>query len=213
MDIPMDVYVFCKDGLYGRSTRTVLNPQTRLVTHIVVAEKSKAKEERLVPIKLIEKATTDEIHLTCTLVQAAKLQTFFTIEYIKDSSAHGQSGGYSAWPDQRAQSSRQHQVVKVKYERLPPGELAMKLGVKVKATDGSIGNLREFLVDPKTGHITHLVLREGHLWGQKDVTIEMSYIERIEQKAIYLKLDSVDIGRLPAVPVRQRKKQMVEMHH
>ena len=27
----------------------------------------------------------------------------------------------------------------------------------------------ELLVDPENEHITHLVMREGHLWGQKDV--------------------------------------------
>ena len=30
--------------------------------------------------------------------------------------------------------------------------------------------------------ITHLILREGHLWGQKDVTIDMTCVERIEKK-------------------------------
>jgi hypothetical protein len=40
-----------------------------------------------------------------------------------------------------------------------------------------------FVVDPKTGHITHLVLREGHLWGQRDVAIPVNAIERIEPGA------------------------------
>ena len=29
----------------------------------------------------------------------------------------------------------------------------------------------EFLADPASRQITHLVLREGHLWSQKDVVV------------------------------------------
>jgi hypothetical protein len=61
----------------------------------------------------------------------------------------------------------------------------------------------EFLVDPTTRHITHLVLREGHLWGQKDVTIPLSAIERAGEDTVYLRLDRHAIKSLPAVPVRQ----------
>jgi hypothetical protein len=49
------------------------------------------------------------------------------------------------------------------------------------------------------------VLREGHLWGQKDVTIPVSQIERIEEDAVHLKLDKRSIEALPAIPVRRRQ--------
>jgi sporulation protein YlmC with PRC-barrel domain len=29
-----------------------------------------------------------------------------------------------------------------------------------------VGRVGEILIDAETGEITHLVLREGHLWGQ-----------------------------------------------
>jgi sporulation protein YlmC with PRC-barrel domain len=74
----------------------------------------------------------------------------------------------------------------------------------VEATDGHAGRVDEFLVDPANGHITHLVLREGHLWGQKDVTIPVAQIDRIEDGAVYLKLDKESIGALPAIPIRRR---------
>ena len=51
------------------------------------------------------------------------------------------------------------------------------------------GCVDEFPVDPANGHITHLVLREGHLWGQEDVTIPISEIARIEEGTVYLKLN------------------------
>ena len=66
---------------------------------------------------------------------------------------------------------------------------------------GLWGGRNEFLVNPTNGHITHLILREGHLWGQKDVTIPVSQIQRIEEDAVYLKLDKRHVAALPAIPV------------
>ncbi|MGO8991417.1 MAG: hypothetical protein ACLQGU_10495 [bacterium] len=53
-------------------------------------------------------------------------------------------------------------------------------------------------------HNTHLVLREGHLCGKKDVTIPVSQIDHIEEDTVYLKLRKVDIQASPAIPVRRR---------
>ena len=61
----------------------------------------------------------------------------------------------------------------------------------------------ELIVDPESDHLTHLVMREGHLWGQKDVAIPVSEIERIEEDTVYLKLSKDEIGALPAVRVRR----------
>jgi sporulation protein YlmC with PRC-barrel domain len=73
----------------------------------------------------------------------------------------------------------------------------------VHAEDGIVGKVDEFLVSPNNNHITHLVLREGHLWGKKDVTIPVSEIEKITEDAVYLKLDKKAIEKLPAIPVKR----------
>jgi sporulation protein YlmC with PRC-barrel domain len=95
-------------------------------------------------------------------------------------------------------------LLPIEHLHIPSGELAMRRGARVQATDGRVGQVDEFLVNPVNGYITHLVLREGHLWGQKDVTIPVSQIERIEENAVYLKLDKHSIEALPAVPVSKR---------
>jgi sporulation protein YlmC with PRC-barrel domain len=94
--------------------------------------------------------------------------------------------------------------VPIEHEHVPAGELAIRRGARVEAADGHVGRVDEFLVDPANGHITHLVLREGHLWGQKDVTVPVSQIERIEEDTVYLKLDKHSIGALPTIPIRRR---------
>jgi sporulation protein YlmC with PRC-barrel domain len=86
-------------------------------------------------------------------------------------------------------------------EHIPPGELAVGRGTRVEARDGHIGHLAELVVDPDSGHISHLVLEKGHLWGKKEVTLPVSAIDFGGKEAIYLKLDKKAIEQLPAVPV------------
>ena len=90
-----------------------------------------------------------------------------------------------------------------KEERIPPGELAIHRRARVEASDGPVGRVDEFLVDPSDGKITHLILREGHLWDQKDVTIPVSQIDHFGADTAYLKLNKDSIGKLPAIPVRR----------
>jgi hypothetical protein len=59
------------------------------------------------------------------------------------------------------------------------------------------------LIDPGNDQITHLVMREGHLWGQKDVTIPVGQIDHYKGNTVYLKLNKRAIEALPAIPVRR----------
>ena len=41
----------------------------------------------------------------------------------------------------------------------------------VHATDGGIGRLRGLRIDPGSRQVTHLLVRDGHVWGHQDVDI------------------------------------------
>jgi len=73
----------------------------------------------------------------------------------------------------------------------------------VQATNGHVGQVDEFAVDAESCHITHLVLRQGHLWGKRDITLPFSAIDHVADDVIYLKLDKAVIEQLPVVPVRR----------
>jgi uncharacterized protein YrrD len=92
------------------------------------------------------------------------------------------------------------------HEHIPAGEVAIRRGTPIKATDGQVGKVDEFLVDPENDVITHLVLREGHLWGKKDITIPVSEIKEITEEAVYLKLDKKTLEKLPAISVTRKWK-------
>ena len=60
-------------------------------------------------------------------------------------------------------------------------------------------------MDPDSGAISNVMMREGHLWGKKDVTIPVSAIEFTDGDTIYLKLDKEAVKALPTAPVKHPK--------
>jgi sporulation protein YlmC with PRC-barrel domain len=201
VDIPVGAEVRCADGPCGRSAYVIVNPTTQQVTHLVVKGPELAPTQRLVPIELIVESTPQLILLRCTRDKLAAMESFIEYEYVPGVEPFFTYAAdeYLMWPYVIPETT----LAPMEHERIPPGELAVRRGARVEATDGPVGQVDEFLVDPPSGHITHLILRKGHLWGQKDVTIPVSQIARIEANIVHLKLDKHSIEALPAIPVRR----------
>ncbi len=202
MDIPVNAEVLCADGACGHSTYVIINPATLQVTHVVVKEKGFPYGERLVSLDRVAETGPDWVRLRCTRDELTAMERFIELEFIPGSVPFVPYGAdeYMTWPYVLPRGM----TVPLEHERIPPGELAVRRGAHVEAKDGGVGVVDEFLVDPTNGYITHLVLREGHLWGKKDVTIPVSQIDHIEEDTVYLKLSRLDIQALPAIPVRRR---------
>jgi sporulation protein YlmC with PRC-barrel domain len=197
MDIPVNAEIVCADGTVGRSTHIVLNPKTKEVTHVVVKEHGFMGLEHLVHVDQIVESTPTSIHLRCIKAEVREMELFNETEYVPSAIPHYVMGPSALDPYVIPES----RYMVLEHEHVPPGELAIRRGTNVEATDGRVGQVDEFLVDSANDHITHLILREGHLWGQKDVTIPVSEIDRIEEDTVYLKIDKQRIEELPTVPV------------
>jgi sporulation protein YlmC with PRC-barrel domain len=199
MDIPVNADVYCNDHHCGVSTYIIINPTTKKVTHLVVKEKAFPHIERLVPIELVLETSPHKIQLRCSQNQLEEMESFIKTEFIRTEIPEYVGDQFMIWP----YAIPKTEMISVEYERIPPGELAVRRGARVEATDGHAGRVDEFLVNPADGHITHLVLREGHLWGQKDVTIPISQIDHIQENTVYLKLDKCGVETLPSIPIHR----------
>ena len=203
MDVPTNAQVYCADEPCGRSTYVILNPVTDELTHLVVQQESFPPTNRLVPVGLIAESTQHRILLRCTKRELSSMPPFTETEFIQP--ADGDTDPLMMWPYAVPESA----AMTLEHERIPLGELAIRRGARVDATDGHVGQVDEFLVDPETCHITHLVMREGHLWRTKDIAIPVSQIERIDEDTVHLKIDKADIAALPAIPMQRRWEKEV----
>jgi sporulation protein YlmC with PRC-barrel domain len=201
MDIPLNVKVSCSDGPCGRTTNLILMPTNGEITHVVVGDGSYPETGYLVPLDWIAESTPESIRLNCSYAELSQLPVFNHVEFIP-------SGLSSSmlWPYATPAAG----FIMIKNEHIPVNELAVRRGAGVEATDGHVGRVDEFLINPIDNTISHLVLREGHFWGQKDVTIPVSQIDRIEADTVWLKLDKHSIEALPAIPVHHGPIQIKE---
>ena len=219
MDIPMKATVQCSDGLGGRSTYVIVNPLTEEVTHIVVKAKTPLQVERLVPVMFVKATTSERIQLSCSRHQLGRLRPFIEAEFVRVQAALLDSASSSYDKDEELMSlpftsmelphmhplyEEDQELLPEQYEAIPPGELVMNRGARVQATDGRVGRVDEFVVDPENMHITHVTMRQGHLWGEKEISIPVSEIARIAEDVVHLKLDKRQIKALPAVKVRRK---------
>jgi hypothetical protein len=80
-------------------------------------------------------------------------------------------------------------------EIVPVGEAQLEPGDHVHALDGEIGQVEGFLVDP-SDQVTHILLKEGHLWGRKEVAIPVSAVTTAED-GIRLSMTKKQVEDLP----------------
>jgi sporulation protein YlmC with PRC-barrel domain len=202
MEFPLNAEVHCTDGRAGRSTYIIVDPTTEKVTHVVVRERQPSRVERLVPVKLVVNTAAELILLHCSLEQFSKLELFNQTHFIHGDLPHHATDPALTllWPH----ATPAKRTVGDRVRAIPPGELAVRRGASVRATDGRIGRVDQFLVDPQSGNITHLCLREGHLWEGKQVCIPVSAIDRIREKVVHLKIDKEAVAALPSLDIESR---------
>ena len=210
MEIPLDAQVECTDGICGRSEYVVIDPLASEVTHLVVKEDSSPNTEYIVPVKLLSETLANTIRLHCSKAQLEKMAPFVKTEYILEKVPasnlvfRGGIYGVGSYYYLPYVVSEKMVHVPVKRKQIPAWEHTVRRGTRVEAMDGYVGKVDELVVNPKNGRITHLVMREGHLWGQKDVVIPLSALGDTVADTVYLKLHKQQVEALPTLPLYRR---------
>jgi hypothetical protein len=150
----------CPDGFCGVVSRTILDPAARTVTHLVIGPRHGAGG-RLVPLDLVE-AAAGEIRLRCTLDEFGRLDPAEETELVDggygDAGAMGMGGSVPGM-------GLGYSTPLVVEHAVPLGDIEVERHESVHAKDGHIGQVEGFVVDPADQKVTHVLLKEGHLWG------------------------------------------------
>jgi sporulation protein YlmC with PRC-barrel domain len=88
----------------------------------------------------------------------------------------------------------------VTYDTVPLGEVEVRRGDPVQAADGEIGRVQGLVIDPRSHHVTHVLLQEGHLWGKKEVAIPIGTVTRVDD-GISVSLTRQQVQDLPPVDI------------
>jgi sporulation protein YlmC with PRC-barrel domain len=209
--------VACSDGACGELTRVVIDPVLRALTHLVVEARHRQGNGRLVPIDLVESAAP-EIRLRCTTEQFNALedaeetqflpgatgewgyrqQQMLSLPYYGLGMGAGMGLGIGGMPV-AGMDVGPHPVIA---DRVPAGEVDVRRGDPVHATDGTIGKVQGLVIDPADHRLTHVLLDEGHLWGKKRVAIPISAVHDVED-GVRLSFTKDQVRDLPPVDLAE----------
>ena len=200
--------VSCTDGDCGELTRVVIDPVASALTHLVVEPKGRQGLARLVPIDLVDtEAAAGPLRLGCTLAEFAHLDPAEETQFVPGTQGYGAYGPQQvlSWPYTTAgggpgvpQRLLDGVSETVTYDSVPVGEVEVRRGDRVHASDGAIGHVEGLVIDPGSHHVTHVLLQEGHLWGHKEVAIPISAVTGTDD-GIQLSLTKHEVGHLPPV--------------
>jgi sporulation protein YlmC with PRC-barrel domain len=175
--------VNCTDGHCGEVIRVVVDPAAEIVTHLVVEPTHREGLGRLVPLELVDLVAvggaSGDVTLRCSLEEFDNLEAAEESYFLP-----GGNVGNITPP--------------IITDTLPEGEIGIRKGQQVHATDGGIGRVQGLVIDRATHHVTHVLLHEGHLWGKKEVAIPIGAVKGIAE-GIQLTLTKHEVQDLPAV--------------
>jgi sporulation protein YlmC with PRC-barrel domain len=201
--------VTCRDGAAGRLRRVVIDPVRRVVTHLVVEPDNRPGASHLVPVELVD-ASTDDLTLQCTVAELDALQDAEETQFL--------AGADGSWGYQREQmlflpyyglgggalgmgALGDAGPTAISVDRVPFGEIEVRRGDHVHASDGDIGRVQGLVVDPTDFRVTHVLLDEGHLWGRKRVAIPFAAVTGV-QDGVRLNLSKDQVRDLPPVDLQ-----------
>jgi hypothetical protein len=190
--------VVCSDGVCGELTRVVVDPLARVLTHLVVDPRHRRGIGRLVPVELVE-SSSGEIRLGCTMDEFKALEDAEVTQFLPGATGEWSYGQGEMFSSPYFGLGRGIRVAST-YDRVPVGEVEVRRGEQVHATDGEIGHVRGLVIDPSDHHVTHVLLEEGHLWGQKCVAIPIGAVKDVSD-GVRLTLTRDEVRDLPAVDV------------
>lgn len=218
--------VACSDGACGELRRVVVDPVKRTVTHLVVEPRLRRRAGHLVPVDLVA-STRKEIRLRCTksefnaldgadetqLLPGATGQWSYdqaqmrSLPYfelgltstggIDDMSMDsGSPGGVATDVGDAMEMGAVPPSITT--DRVPVGEVEVRRGDHVHATDGEIGRVKGLVIDPSDHQVTHVLLDEGHLWMRKPVAIPIGSVTGVDD-GVRLNITKNDVQALPPV--------------
>lgn len=190
------------DGVCGELMRVIIDPVAQALTHLVVAPKHHAALGRLVSVLLIE-ADGDPIRLRCSRAEFHELDEAEDLRFLRASTP---GWGYGLdqvrlWPYYALGYGgigigRLTRLILS--DHVPAGEVQVRRGDRVHASDGWIGSVQGLVIDPKARQMTHVLLQEGHLWGRRQVAIPIGAASRVDNE-IHVGLTKKQVEDLPPI--------------
>lgn len=194
----------------GTISRIVIDAKTRDITDLVVERGALLKDEKVIPIGLVDLAHEDRIMLGDTNQSVDEFLDYETTHYVpvEEAGAPYENVEAAYWyppvnfqmqvpraglistavPDQVAQTETS----------IPEGRIAISEGAQVvSADDKHVGNVEEVIADPEGNTVTHFVIGKGFLLKEHKLVPAFWVRDTDDDDKLRLSVDSHIFDRLP----------------
>jgi len=199
----------------GTLDRVILDPDTKEVTHLVIAKGLLFKTNKVVAMDMLNPDIDENITLLNPKHDLDEFEDFEETHYVNLEQTENPSSDElelpkSYWypPLNLAWWRAGGTDVPVTYpaaplyvarteQNIPEGTVALEEGSKVLSRDGKhVGNIEEVIVDSEDHRVTHFVVNEGFLFKERKL-IPSTWISRIDENEVHLSVASNVLERLP----------------
>jgi len=193
------------DGELGSVDALVIDPVRAVVTHVVVITAPDAHRV-LLPIAAVVESTPEAVTINLDGAAFAACAGFDEPGYhapsVEWQSAElaFEPGAYYLEPF----ASPLEGWSLADHERVPLGEVTLRRGDEVASSDGTVvGHVDELLIDPTDGHVTHVVLREGHILRRDTDVVVPIHGATFTEGRVQLGIDLPAVHALEHLPVQR----------
>jgi uncharacterized protein YrrD len=213
MELKEGTSVYTRDGEeVGRITRFVIDPANNEVTHVVVQKGWLLREDKVVPIEMVDTANQDRVELNEQVKDYDELPPFEETHYVnalEDENYEPRSAGAyipaAYWYPPMGYLA--HPTYGPNVYTWPPAEVRqnipdhtvpLKEGANVMSVDGKhIGDLERLFVNSDTNNVTHFVISQGLLLKERKL-VPAGWVSKVEEDKVHLTVSADLLDRLPA---------------
>ncbi len=203
------------EGVCGRLAWVVVDRSAApwVITHLVVEPPHRVGLGRFVPLDRVASVdeTSGTVTLDSTTEQFEQLDSAEVTEFVPPSGAYTSYGPaqiiarpyYTGEPSVHGDLPSTSQAVTTDAPLPGDSEVAVHR-TRAHAADGDIGEVAGLVIDPASQQVTHVLLKEGHAWGRKEVAIPAGAVKEAAEDGIHLNITKQDVGDLPPVTIGHR---------
>lgn len=208
MNLSLGSTVRCSDGAVRELADIVVDGPGRRVTHLVVQPKRQHEEARLVSLELVGEDANGGVSLFCTAETLDGLERVREYAYLPAGQQPEENPQWdvgvedvlvvpSVEPLDMAEPELDPNV-NLMYDRVPKGEVELRLTSSVYSKDEHrVGSVNGLVVG-EDGVITVLTLQRGHLWWRREISVPADAIASLENDVATLAVEKSELKRFPS---------------
>lgn len=193
----------------GTISRIVIDVKTKDITDLVVERGTLLKEEKVIPLGLVDLESEDRIILRETNQAVDDFLSYETTRYVPvdQPGVPHENIDVAYWypplnphiqmPMAGVFDANSADQVPQTETSIPEGRIAISEGAEVVSADGKhIGNVEQVIANSDPNTITHFVIGKGFLLKEHKL-VPLFWVDNVREDKIYLSVDAPLFDRLP----------------